>query len=197
VCSSDLSEHDALHQANHGHWQLAESLKQETAAKEQAWSEERSTLDSRLSTLVAERDALATSNSSLATERNVLLASTFWRITAPIRNACKAGQSIRSIQMSPKAQVFMRQAVLWMNKHPFIHVLVRNSLNFAPKLKARMVHFIVSDVNIKKNVSEFKSKSCVKNNVQPYESSKQGQIVLIQCEDNLKINDLIKIANDI
>jgi O-antigen chain-terminating methyltransferase len=53
VANRDSINHQLheIHQANHRHFQLAESLKQELAAKELAWSEERSTLDTRLSTL--------------------------------------------------------------------------------------------------------------------------------------------------
>ena len=123
--STLVSEHEALHQANHGHWQLAESLKQDLAAKEQAWSEERSTLDARLSTLVAERDAL--------------LASTCWRITAPIRWMRGGVRIPWPAPNEPLDDFFLKHAALYIRRRPHLKERALQFLFRNPKWHARVL----------------------------------------------------------
>jgi O-antigen chain-terminating methyltransferase len=137
--STLATDHEALHQANHGHWQLSENLKQELAAKEQAWSEERSTLDSRLSSLLAERDTLATSNSSLATEREALLASTCWRITAPIRWMRGGVRIPWPAPNEPLDDFFLKHAALYIRRRPHLKERALRFLFQNPKWHARVL----------------------------------------------------------
>ena len=123
--SALLAERDALHQANHGHWQLAESLKQELAAKEQAWSEERSSLDARLSPLVAERDAL--------------LASTCWRITAPIRWMRGGVRIPWPAPNEPLDDFFLKHAALYIRRRPHLKERALQFLFRNPKWHARVL----------------------------------------------------------
>ena len=123
--STLVTEHEALHQANHGHWQLAESLKQELAAKEQAWSEERSTLDARLSTLVAERDTL--------------LASTCWRITAPIRWMRGGVRIPWPAPNEPLDDFFLKHAALYIRRRPHLKERALQFLFRNPKWHARVL----------------------------------------------------------
>jgi O-antigen chain-terminating methyltransferase len=158
--STLVSEHEALHQANHGHWQLAESLKQELAAKEQAWSHERSALSSdnsslvtsnsllaterealsaRLSSLLAQREALATSNSLLVTERNALLASTCWRITAPIRWVRGGVRIPWPAPNEPLDDFFLKHAALYIRRRPHLKERALRFLFQNPKWHARVL----------------------------------------------------------
>jgi SAM-dependent methyltransferase len=137
--STLVTEHEALHQANHGHWQLAESLKQELAAKEQAWSRERSTLDARLSSLLAQREALATSNSLLATERDALLASTCWRITAPIRWVRGGVRIPWPAPNEPLDDFFLKHAALYISRRPHLKERALRFLFQNPKWHARVL----------------------------------------------------------
>jgi SAM-dependent methyltransferase len=130
--STLVSEHDALHQANHGHWQLSENLKQELAAKEQAWSEERSTLAARRSSLLAERDALAT-------ERNALLASTCWRITAPIRWVRGGVRIPWPAPNEPLDDFFLKHAALYISRRPHLKERALRFLFQNPKWHARVL----------------------------------------------------------
>ena len=137
--STLVSEHQALHQANHGNWQLAESLKQELAAKEQAWSHERSSLDSQLLTLLAERDALATSHSLLVTEHDALLASTCWRITAPIRWARGGVRIPWPAPNEPLDDFFIKHAALYIRRRPHLKERALQFLFRNPKWHARVL----------------------------------------------------------
>jgi O-antigen chain-terminating methyltransferase len=155
-----ISELHNLHQANHGHWQLSENLKQELAAKEQAWSHERSALSSdnsslvtsnsllatecealsaRLSTLVSERDTLATSHSLLATERDALLASTCWRITAPIRWVRGGVRIPWPAPNEPLDDFFLKHAALYIRRRPHLKERALRFLFQNPKWHARVL----------------------------------------------------------
>ena len=126
------SELHNVHQANHGHWQLAESLKQELAANEQARAEERSTLDTRFSTLVAERD-------ELATEREALLASACWRITAPIRWARGGVRIPWPAPNEPLDDFFLKHAALYIRRRPHLKDRALQFLFRNPKWHARVL----------------------------------------------------------